>query len=241
MNLKRLMGLATLFCLAAILPLACGKGAVKSETKDVGYTTLSTGENPTSGAPHGHIKKTTPPLTLEDIWNQLKPANLAWNVPDNMQLGEPQNASLVLTGKLALGDLEKRLKRKKFGGDLAGATKVEISTDLTAKMTGDGFSVVQVGPARQATTGDTTQWKWTLTPNQEGDQQKIHVDLMASVMVDGVEKSAPVTSLDKTVEVTSTLGQKLGKLFSSPWLWIFLVLLIVLGYYGLSSQNKKKA
>ena len=237
--MKYLKGLylVSLISLAAVLPIACGKGAVRSETKDVGYTTLASGET----APHKTFKKSTPPLTLEDIWNQLKPVNLAWNVPGRMQMGDTQNVTLTLTGKMSLGDLEKRLKRKKFGGDLTGAKNVVISDELTARMTGDGFTITPTTPAKQASVAEMTEWKWTVNPNQDGDQQKLHLELLASVKVDGVEKTAPVTTLDNTVEVFTTPGQKLGKLFGSPWFWILLVLVGVVVYYARSTQEKKKA
>ncbi|WP_299725896.1 cytochrome c family protein [uncultured Tateyamaria sp.] len=129
--------------------------------------------------------------------DQLKAADLAFNRPETMRLGQATSVELVVSPRTAKrtplpeegASVEEQAESLGLSADLSGATQVVEDVDyamqMEATILGLGFNIDPPGPQRQTVLPDRpAKWVWTIEPKTAGGDQVFTVEVDAIVQRD---------------------------------------------------------
>jgi hypothetical protein len=139
-----------------------------------------------------------------------------------MQFEEPDVVELLLSPTKSIQQLQSELNRQ----EETESAKVQISNRMKANLSGQGFKVQALVPEEQAISSEaTTQWKWEVTPVEEGSQN-LYLSLSAVVTVAGRDAPIVIQTYSKDIEVAISPGQRVSKFFGSNWQWLWAAILV---------------
>jgi hypothetical protein len=120
---------------------------------------------------------------FEALVSNLATAPLAYNKPEEMVRGRQEEVSLVidLTGEI---DLEDELADVP-GEVVQGETKV--ARHMSAELRGGAFSIDPQGLQKKLITAvSVNRWDWTVTPTEEGENQRLRLTVYVHIAENGV-------------------------------------------------------
>jgi hypothetical protein len=168
-----------------------------------------------------------------DEWatSNLTPANIAFNTPKEMQLGETKSIELLLSPEMLFGELAQQVMEP---GEIVCVHIV--AGDITqARLEGSNFRIEPLTPETQTISPEgITKWKWDIEPIHPGEAQKLHLTISAFVKTPQGTRPHAIETFDHTVTVNVTLGQRVANFFnlgSTPFLSL-IPLLTVAGGIG---------
>jgi hypothetical protein len=128
---------------------------------------------------------------------RLEKANMAFNTPDNLQLGESSTIQLLLSTREPRSTLEGRIEAP---GPVEGA-QVKVSSTVKASLTGSGFLIEPIAEEVQPVSGFAdTEWQWEIIPKRTGIQS-LRLTLSALISVEGIERERFIETFSRDIEV----------------------------------------
>jgi len=162
------------------------------------------------------------PITVGEVdkaLRQLPEGKLQYGYPPTMQEGVTETVELGITADFSTS-LEHQLD-----GHVSAAKRVNVSTVMSARLTGSAFEISPVTDERQAVgRSGVTIWSWHITPHNSG----VHVlELVVAVhiAVPGLGEAAhdyPV--FKQEIRVRVNWPQEVRSFFASNWQWLFTLL-----------------
>lgn len=210
-------------------------------------------------------KTPNPTLTLQAAYDSvdnqfdgLLKANLAFNKPEQMKKDETTTIELILNPSLSESALATQVvERGGFATSTAepnvliapnGKTvtvetsQIEITPRMKAELKpqdAEAFTVTNMLDAEQVVSSvETTTWRWSVTAKKEGSQT-LELVIYQLVKYDGKEFWHEVETYKANIVVEVTLGDRVKSL---DWKWIFATLLIplVAGLWAWWKNHNKK-
>ena len=191
---------------------------------------------------------------------QLKSADLAFNRPETMHLGQATSVELVLSPATAprkpvAADASTQAIAESIGlsDDLTGSTQVvedvQYALQMEAEISGLGFDIHPPGPQRQTVLPfQSAKWVWTIEPKTAGSNQVFTVNVSAIVQRD--QKELPpvrITTFTERITVEVTWMQEVLRYaedlttLNAAVVGLGGTLIAVLGWLWARVRKKKKA
>jgi hypothetical protein len=127
----------------------------------------------------------------------MLPANVAFNTPDNLQLGESSTIQLLLSTHESIPRLQDQIEAP---GPVEGA-EVKVSSTVKASLTGSGFLIEPIAEEVQPVSGsENTEWQWEIIPKKTG-VQRLRLTLSALISVEGTERQRFIETFSRDIEV----------------------------------------
>jgi hypothetical protein len=131
---------------------------------------------------------------------RLEKANIAFSVPDTLQLGESSTIQLLLSTQESIPELRDQIDPP---GPTEGA-EIEVSAVMKANLSGPGFLISPISGETQLVSGSkNTKWLWEIIPKNTG-LQTLNLTLNALISYKGVEREYFIESFAKDIPVSVT-------------------------------------
>jgi hypothetical protein len=170
---------------------------------------------------------------VEDALAKLIKANVAFNVPEHMQVSKTR----TIQAKLAVNITPDEHIAKLTESGTRESQPLLVSNQMSATLSGGGaFDISPSGPQTQwISSTQETSWSWEVTPKQQGTQ-KLTLAFDAHISVGGKEGTRTVNSLTRKIEVEvawpDTPSERLkfvkGTGENLGWLWATILVPVVL-------------
>jgi hypothetical protein len=158
---------------------------------------------------------------IDRLIAQMAQAQIAFNAPPAMNLGQSAQIQLLLSLDESVDQLKAALNQ---AGERDGAV-VPVAELMAATLTGGNFRITAVTPEEQPLTSKArTEWRWEVEPTAEG-AQSLHLSLSAVFRVDGSPVRRAVHTFDKTIDVEVTLASRVADFIRKNWQWLWAVVL----------------
>lgn len=163
--------------------------------------------------------------TLEEAFQRLAAAAIAFNAPATMRFEETSLIELLLSLTESIEDLKRQLTAQ---GERQGfAVRAGAQMEATLRPAKESaFKVVPARPEIQNLRGEErTQWLWRVTPLEWGPQE-LDLTVSAIYQVDGRDGKRPVRVFAHKIQVDITTWEQ-GKWFAkNNWQWAWTALLV---------------
>ncbi len=191
-----------------------GSGAAAPENASQRDTQLPVGVGPVSDP--------SPTEIIDMLLERMERANIAFNAPRSMNIGDSPKIQLLLS----LGDTEEELKASiKAAGEKIGA-EIRVNNRMQARLSGYMFQITAITPEEQAVSRrGRTEWSWEIHPKKEG-QHDLHLTLSAIFEVNGRETRRVVRTFDRVIEVNVSAPQKITAFVKGNWQWLWAAVLV---------------
>lgn len=166
----------------------------------------------------------------------LKKAEVAFNKPKSMRLGDTVPVQLRLSRSSAADALKKGIT----GPGSVEVAEILVSRLVVARLAGAGFDVkAGVGSDRpQAVKADgVNYWEWDVTALAPG-KHELHLTVSSIVRVEGTEAEDQILSLDEPIDIEVTWSQRVSGFLGSNWQWLWTVVVIPAGGYLITKRRK---
>lgn len=183
---------------------------------------------------------------LDRFMEKLKPANIVFNPPDTLQVGETRQIVLLMSVGLSGSILEEKLSRilldstktQKIIGD-----SLKVSTRMEAHLTGQDFAVTPVTAIQQLVSQkSTTRWEWLVEPREPGIKV-LFLTLNAIIESPAKKSTQTIQTFRKSIYVHIRGTTTLIKWIDNNISWIaggfFSVFTLILGYYLAILRDKR--
>jgi hypothetical protein len=161
---------------------------------------------------------------VDSILAKLALANIAFNVPETINVHDTALIQLKLSQQTSIDDLKQRITA---AGAKEGA-QIRVSDAMEARLTGSEFAITAITPERQAVSQkEDTEWKWEVKPTGRGPHS-LHLTVSAIVYINGESTPRTILSFDKVIEVEVTWLQRAGSFVDENWQWLWATFLIPL-------------
>jgi hypothetical protein len=158
---------------------------------------------------------------VDQALKRLARANIAFNVPTKVQLGQTAEIQLLLSPALEIRQLKRTITAL---GRREGA-HVRVSREMEARLTGFGFKINAITGERQPVSGSgVTEWLWEIEPTETGTQH-LHLTLTAFINLNGRESPRPVRTFDRPLTINVTWYHRLSGFVSDNWQWLWAAIL----------------
>jgi hypothetical protein len=189
------------------------------------------GASPTPG------ETADPFAAVDGLLSQLKPGQIAFNVPETMSLDDTAEIHLLLSLKTNTAALEQLIHAS---GDKVSAT-IHVSDRMEARLTGVNFEITAITPEDQPVSEtQNTGWQWEVKPKSAGAQE-LHLTLSAILEVDGAQSQRSIQTFDRTINVKVYWYKSLGAWFKNNWQWLWTALLLPLAGWLWRRYKKRPA
>ena len=174
---------------------------------------------------------------VDRVLDQLNIGNIAYNVPNAMEMDKTENIQLVLSLEQSIEELKSSIQ---MVGTKEGAV-IKVSDRMEASLTGLAFDIVAVTPIEQAIASKgITSWEWQVVPKKEG-RQWLYLSLTAHFVVDGKDTMRSVKTFEKIIEVKVTPLQKVSLFINGNWQWLWATFIAPLGFWQWRRNSNKKS
>jgi|GEM_PF-6563331 len=178
------------------------------------------------------------PGPVEDVdkaLSALHAANVAFNLPETMNLNNTAEIQLLLSLKRSIEELSGEITAQgKKEGDA-----IKASHRMRARLTGPNFQIAEITPMEQAVgTSDTVEWKWEIKPLSAG-RHNLHLSLDAMLSFEGSSTPHNIRTFDKTIEVEITAAQNASAFLGKNWQWLLAVILLPFGKFVWNRWKKR--
>lgn len=199
-------------------------------------------ETPAAAASDSLLPPPPPPTnndsmlaTVDHVLESLGKANIAFNVPEKLNIKQTAQIELLLSPGESVEQLRNAIKAT---GGREGAT-IRISNRMEARLTGAAFQITAITPEEQAVGSiERVNWKWDVTPTTSG-QHPLHLTLSALVLVDGNTTRRAIQTFDKTIIVNVTPTQLVENFVKNNWQWLWATILLPIAG-GIWKRRKSK-
>jgi hypothetical protein len=158
---------------------------------------------------------------VDQALKRLARANIAFNVPTKIRLGQTAQIELLLSPALTIRQLRSTITAL---GRREGA-RVQVSREMEAQLTGFGFKIAAITSEKQPVSGSgVTQWLWDIEPTETGTHH-LHLTLTAFINLEGRESARPVRTFDRTLTINVTWYHRLSGFVSDNWQWLWAAIL----------------
>ncbi len=166
---------------------------------------------------------------IDRILQSLPTGNIAFNTPESMTLNEARKIELLLSTSLSEEILKRAVEEHKVEGDIQ-YEPIQISDQMEATLTGDGFQITDVLPTRRAIsrTGPT-EWTWDVRALREG-KLRLHLTLNALVTVGrNPAQQYTIRTFDKEYIVGVSVTDTVTDFVKKHWQWLWTTILLPVG------------
>jgi hypothetical protein len=161
---------------------------------------------------------------VDALLARMEFGNIAFNVPQELNVKETALIQLLLSATTALDELQRELTAPGTG---VGA-HVKISERMEARLTGPEFDITTITPETQAVSRQVnTEWKWEIKPRRVGTHA-LHLTLSALVTVDGETTPRTIKTFDRDIVIEITPAQRAAAFIAANWQWLWAAILVPL-------------
>lgn len=180
------------------------------------------------GLPGGLPPQDSPLDAIDKLLAGLPLANIAFNTPTTIPLGESEIIHLVLSTRETIETLQTMIDS---GGEKTGA-QIKVGNEMEARLTGKGFKIQAITPETQAVSGvEQTEWKWEVEPT-DGGKQRLHLTMSAILHIDGQKVPRVLRTFERNIEVRVTWSRQISDFVGNNWQWLWATILVpVAGWY----------
>ena len=173
---------------------------------------------------------------VDDMLSNLEWGNIVFDTPKKIGFEEPKVIELLLSPTKSIQELQSSLK----SSEETESARIRISNRMEANLSGTGFRIEAIVPQEQAVSrGETTQWKWEVTPTKDGGQT-LYLTLSTIINVSGKEVPLVVRTFEKTIEVDISTGQRISAFVDGNWQWLWATILVPLSPFLWNWYQKKR-
>jgi hypothetical protein len=159
---------------------------------------------------------------IDRIIKKMDLGNIAFNVPQNMNLYDSTIIHLVLGVEKEIEDIKRMIEEK---GEKVGA-RIRVSNRMEARLSGSNFAITAISPEVQAVSKtEVTEWKWEIKPKEDG-KQFLHLTLSALLNIEGENTPRVIRTFDRIILVEVTIYQQAKIFVKSNWQWLWTFLLV---------------
>ncbi len=148
-------------------------------------------------------------------WGDLKPANIAFNLPPALRVHEKTTVEFLLSFELSVADLQARITapgKVQIEGIGAGP-----NMRMRVHLQGDDFNINPIEPeTHDALLKQLNRWSWAISPKTSGD-----LPLHLTVEVLPVEGDFAVKTYDGIIHVKVSLWEWLKDFIANNWKWLW--------------------
>jgi hypothetical protein len=174
--------------MAALFLPSCGAAATPEPT-------LALTATPAAAEPNATTTRIL--VAVDQELARLEKANIAFNTPANLQLGERRTIQLLLSTQKSIEELRRQIEPP---GPTEGA-EIKVSAVMRASLTGSGFLIETITEEIQPVSGvENTEWRWEIIPKKTG-VQRLRLTLSALISVAGTERERFIKTFDRDIEV----------------------------------------
>ncbi|MBE9008311.1 hypothetical protein IQ259_25440 [Fortiea sp. LEGE XX443] len=133
---------------------------------------------------------------LKEAANNLKPGQIAFNVPEDMQVAETNVVEVRVSD-----DLKRDLKQGLIGK--IDTAQIKVSSFMKARLEGTSFTIKPLDEENRALPeGTVAKWRWNVTPNESGEQ-KLFLVLYARIKIPDqqTDELVDLKTFDHTIKV----------------------------------------
>jgi hypothetical protein len=180
--------------------------------------------------------------SVNRILESLDWGNIAFNSPEEMNVGESTTIKLILSGNQSVQKIEAILKKDLGVKDEILGAKVKISELMKADLNASelDFKIEPLSDKEQAvSTTESTEWIWKITPKKAG-KKDIHLRLSAIIKISDSTLPRTVKTFDKYINVKVTTAKILSMFISDNWQWLWTTILIPLAPFVWNGYQKRK-
>jgi len=167
-------------------------------------------------------------------------ANIAYNAPAEMEVGETVTIELLLNPSLTEPELVKEVSEP--GVIYSG--NIEITPQMKAEIILPTKDALLVTPLHDnaiqfVSSVETTKWSWFVTAQKAGSQ-RLTIVVYRLVKVDGEESWREVETYKSNIDVKVTLASQIKSL---DWKWIIGIIvtaLLIPGFWRWADARRKK-
>ena len=173
---------------------------------------------------------------VDDMLSNFEWGNIVFDTPKKIGFEEPKVIELLLSPTKSIQELQSSLK----SSEETESARIRISNRMEANLSGTGFRIEAIVPQEQAVSrGETTQWKWEVTPTKDGGQT-LYLTLSTIINVSGKEVPLVVRTFEKTIEVDISTGQRISAFVDGNWQWLWATILVPLSPFLWNWYQKKR-
>lgn len=154
---------------------------------------------------------------LDRTLEHLEQGNIVFDAPQSMEIDKPEIIELLLSPTKSIEELQRELESEK---EIESAT-IEITNNMEAKLSGEGFATEPLRPEHQAVSGRrTTRWEWKVTPTRSG-KQKLELTLSIYIIPNNQKIPYVLKTFKKNIEVKISPKTHMYNFLKSVWDFIF--------------------
>ena len=177
-------------------------------------------------------------VSAEPITVNFDSANVAFNAPDSMQLGETLRIVLLLSKKLTVAQLTPLIDEP---GEIR-ADRIRISSMMEANLAGKGFliepitkSIQKIDPGQ-----DKIEWSWQITALEAG-HRSLYLTIDMHTPENGDFATTTINTLKEEINVYVTWQQRIAGFVSNNWQWLWTTILIPFVGWVYNARKRKKS
>jgi hypothetical protein len=152
-------------------------------------------------------------------------ANVVFNVPRALDLGEGTEIQLLLSLHKPIRVLQKELS----ANGVEHGSSVRVSPLVEARLTGLGFTIEALTEQQQPVGRRTdAEWRWEIEGRQAG-AQRLHLTLTAFVPVEGVggrHATRTIDTFDRTIAIEVGWGNRTKRFLEKNWQWLWAAVVV---------------
>ena len=178
-----------------------------------------------------------PPPNIDVILEGLTFANVAFNAPTELHLGDTAVIELLVSGERPIRELKEEIRER---GEREGG-RIQVSDVVEARLTGLGFRIQAISDERQPVRrAGVTRWSWEIEPVETG-ALRLHLTISAIVDVAGSESTYTIETFRRELDVRVTWSERVSGFVGSNWQWLWTAILLPIGAWLLQRRRKAKA
>jgi hypothetical protein len=165
--------------------------------------------------------------------NVLQPAEVVWNTPANMTMGQSSEVELRVTLD---PNLFAGLQGRITAPGKTTAENVELSRHLTASLESTVFDIDPKGPQpQQVLKGQDAQWTWVISPKSPGR------DTLLLSIVSDIEGGPQISSLVRQIDVSVTPYARATDFIVKNWDKLLTLLIFPAAAWAWQRHRKRRS
>ncbi len=153
-----------------------------------------------------------------------------------MQLDQVRSLQLALSPTKTIEELKQAIGEP---GPVETA-QIKISDYMEASLTGPGFEITPVTPARQLVSQtEDTVWKWDVKAVREG-KQRLNLTLNVIIDTGGKERLRALRTFSKDIEIDVAFSYRVKLFVEDNWQWLWAAIVVPLAVWCWRRWSSKK-